>query len=227
MILNIISQRAPIHSRSPGPQPRSQAQLISGGSTMNESTKPSITASLQTRRQAITGIAMSLVVCSRVMAETQQPAMKHTPATTANSKRTSLHQEIDFKASPQRIYTALLSSKDFAAFTGAPAEIDPKAGGAFSLFGGMVVGRNVELVPNQRIVQAWRVIADFPEGVYTLVKFELKPRRRRHHRHSRPHRLPRGRLRSPQRRMAFPLLGTAKKIPLVTKNLMDGFFISA
>src|SRR5882757_4385600 len=176
MILNIISQRAPIHSRSPGPQPRSQAQLISGGSTMNESTKSSITASLQTRRQAITGIAMSLVACSRVMAETQQPAMKHTPATTANSKRTSLHQEVDFKASPQRIYEALLSSKDFAAFTGAPAEIDPKAGGAFSLFGGMVVGRNVELVPNQRIVQAWRVIADFPEGVYTLVKFELKPR---------------------------------------------------
>ncbi len=143
---------------------------------MNESTKPSITAFLQTRRQAITGIAMSLVTCARVMAETQQPAMKHTPATTANSKRTSLHQEIAFKASPQRIYAALLSSKDFAALTGAPAEIDPKAGDAFSLFGGMVVGRNVELVPNQRIVQAWRVVADFPEGVYTLVKFELKSR---------------------------------------------------
>ena len=57
-----------------------------------------------------------------------------------------------------------------------PAEIDPKPGGAFSLFGGMVVGRNIELVPNQRIVQAWRVVADFPDGVYTMVKFELIPR---------------------------------------------------
>jgi activator of HSP90 ATPase len=37
-----------------------------------------------------------------------------------------------------------------------PAEIDPKEGGAFSLFEGQVVGRNVELLPNQRIVQAWR-----------------------------------------------------------------------
>ena len=102
--------------------------------------------------------------------------MKQVSSTTPNSKRTSLHQEVDFKATPQRIYETLLSSKDFAAFTGAAAEIDPKPGGAFSLFGGMVVGRNIELVPNQSIVQAWRVVADFPDGVYTMVKFELKPR---------------------------------------------------
>ena len=144
---------------------------------MSQSTKPAAPAATQTRRQAVAGIAVGLFACVRVLAETpQQPSMTQVPATTANSKRTSLHQEVDFKASPQRIYEALLSSKDFTAFTGAPAKIDPKAGGAFSLFGGMVVGRNVELVPNQRIVQAWRVIADFPEGVYTLVKFELKPR---------------------------------------------------
>jgi activator of HSP90 ATPase len=122
-------------------------------------------------------MAVSLFACARVLAETQQqPSISQSPSTTPNSKRTSLHQEVDFKASPQRIYEALLSSKDFAAFTGAPAEIDPKPGGAFSLFGGMVVGRIVELVPDRRIVQAWRVVADFPEGVYTMVKFELKPR---------------------------------------------------
>lgn len=78
---------------------------------------------------------------------------------------------------PQRVYDALLSSKDFALFSGAPAEIDPKAGGAFSLFGGMIVGRNVELVPNERIVQAWRPSADFPEGTYSLVKIQLQPER--------------------------------------------------
>jgi activator of HSP90 ATPase len=143
---------------------------------MSENTKQAVTAATQTRRQAVAGIAAGLVACSRALAETQQPSTNQASATTPNSKRTSLHQEVDFKATPQRIYQALLSSKEFAAFTGAPAEIDPKAGGAFSLFGGMVVGRNVELVPNQRIVQAWRVVADFPEGVYTMVKFELKPR---------------------------------------------------
>ena len=41
------------------------------------------------------------------------------------------------------------------------------------MFGGRIVGRNVELVPDQRIVQAWRP-AYWPPGVYTVVKFELK-----------------------------------------------------
>jgi activator of HSP90 ATPase len=143
---------------------------------MSDNTKQAPTAATQTRRQAVAGIAIGIVACARGFAQTQQPSMNQVPATTPNSKRTSLHQEVDFKATPQRIYQALLSSKDFAAFTGAPAEIDPKAGGAFSLFGGQVVGRYIELIPNQRIVQAWRVVADFPDGVYTLVKFELKPR---------------------------------------------------
>jgi activator of HSP90 ATPase len=143
---------------------------------MNENKKQVTPASKQTRRQAVAGIAIGIVACARGFAQNPQPSMNQVPSTTPNSKRTSLRQEVDLKATPQRIYQALLSSKDFAAYTGAPAEIDPKAGGAFSLFGGQVVGRNIELIPNQRIVQAWRVVADFPEGVYTLVKFELKPR---------------------------------------------------
>jgi activator of HSP90 ATPase len=143
---------------------------------MTENKKPATPATTQTRRQAVAGIALGIVACARSFAQTQQPSVQQVPSTTPNSKRTSLHQEVDIKATPQRIYQTLLSSKDFAAFTGAPAEIDPKPGGAFSLFGGQVVGRNIELVPNQRIVQAWRVVADFPDGVYTMVKFELKPR---------------------------------------------------
>jgi activator of HSP90 ATPase len=45
-------------------------------------------------------------------------------------------------------------------------------GGAFSLFGGHILGRQIELVPNQRIVQAWRT-ADWKPGVYSIAKFEL------------------------------------------------------
>jgi activator of HSP90 ATPase len=54
-----------------------------------------------------------------------------------------------------------------------PAEIDPKAGGAFSIFGERIVGRNIELVSNQRIVQAWHP-ANWEPGYYSVVKFELK-----------------------------------------------------
>jgi uncharacterized protein YndB with AHSA1/START domain len=86
----------------------------------------------------------------------------------------AIQQEVVFKASPARIYDALLDSKQFSEFSGgAPAEISRTPGGAISCFGGMITGRNVELMPNQRIVQAWRA-GNWPEGVYSIVRFELK-----------------------------------------------------
>ena len=86
----------------------------------------------------------------------------------------TIRQEIEFKTNPQRVYDALLDAKQFSAFTGAPAEIDRQVGGAFSCFGGIITGRNIELVPNKRIVQAWRVKI-WPEGLYSIVGFELQP----------------------------------------------------
>jgi activator of HSP90 ATPase len=88
---------------------------------------------------------------------------------------TSIHQEVDFKTTPGRIYEVLLDAKQFSAFTKDAAEIQPRAGEPFKLFGGTIEGRNIELVPNQRIVQAWRP-AYWPPGVYSIVKFELVPR---------------------------------------------------
>ncbi len=84
-----------------------------------------------------------------------------------------IHQEIDFKANPKHIYEALMNDKEHGEFTGRPAKISRDVGGAFSCHGGHVVGRNVELVPNKRIVQAWR-IGDWDDGVYSIVRFELK-----------------------------------------------------
>ena len=88
---------------------------------------------------------------------------------------TPIRQEVLFKANPHRVYEALLDTEQFSAFTGAPAEIQREAGGAFSCFGGFVTGRNIELVPDKRIVQAWRVKV-WPEGIYSIVAFELQPR---------------------------------------------------
>src|ERR1700678_3690029 len=149
--------------------------VISGRSIMIDGIDANVRVHASTRRQVVVGVAMafgSLAAGSEVWAKTQQQ-MQEAPITAANRTRTSLHQEVDFKASPQRIYEILLDSKQFAAFTGMPAEIDPKAGGAFSMFGGLIVGRNIELLPNQRIVQAWRP-THWDPGVYSIVKFELK-----------------------------------------------------
>jgi len=143
---------------------------------MNEINNLAKPVNSSTRRKGIVGAAIAfgaLAASAILRADISQQAIKQTPGTEANKSRTSLHQEVDFNATPQRIYEILLDSKRFAAFTGMPAEIDPKAGGTFSMFGGMIVGRNIELVPAQRIVQAWRP-ADWPPGLYSLVKFELK-----------------------------------------------------
>src|SRR5215468_2411618 len=53
-----------------------------------------------------------------------------------------------------------------------PAEIRRELGGAFSLFGGYITGRELELVPGRRIVQAWRV-ASWPVGIFSIVRFDL------------------------------------------------------
>jgi activator of HSP90 ATPase len=129
-----------------------------------------------TRRQMIGSLTLSLgalAAAPQLWGKSPQQPMKEMPGTAADHSRTSLHQEVNLKATPQRIYEVLLDSKQFAACTGLPAEIDSKAGGAFSTFGGLIVGRNIELIPAQRIVQAWRP-THWDAGVYSLVKFELK-----------------------------------------------------
>jgi activator of HSP90 ATPase len=84
----------------------------------------------------------------------------------------SIHQVVTFQTTPARVYDALMVPEQFAKVTGQTTQIGPEPGGAFSLFGGMIEGRHVELVPDKRIVQAWRVHA-WPAGVYSIVRFEL------------------------------------------------------
>ena len=97
-------------------------------------------------------------------------------ASAQSDKSITIHQEIEFNASPQQLYETLLDSKQFTEFSGRPAEINREVGGAFSVFKGHIIGRNLELVPNQRIVQAWRVVT-WPEGAYSIARFDLKPQR--------------------------------------------------
>jgi activator of HSP90 ATPase len=85
----------------------------------------------------------------------------------------TIHQETTFTAPPSRIYKTLVDLNQFAAATGTPASGDSTEGAAFTAFGGHITGRHVELVPDKRVVQAWRA-KTWPEGVYSIVRFELK-----------------------------------------------------
>lgn len=85
----------------------------------------------------------------------------------------SIHQEVVIPASPDRVYAALTSSGQFTEATGGrAAEITATDGGTFTLFGGAIHGRQIELVPGIRVVQAWRPKM-WEAGVYSLVRFTL------------------------------------------------------
>ena len=100
----------------------------------------------------------------------------------------SIHQEPVFKASRKRVYEALIDPKQFdkvIQLSGVmqpmhlgdkPVEISREVGGAFTLFGGYITGRHVELVPNERIVQAWRT-GSWPPGIFSIARFELVEQR--------------------------------------------------
>jgi len=84
-----------------------------------------------------------------------------------------IHQEVVVEGDPQRVYQALTDATQFSAFSGgAPARISSDAGGEFSVFGGMIEGRHIELVSGRRIVQAWRA-KPWDAGVYSIVRFEI------------------------------------------------------
>jgi activator of HSP90 ATPase len=96
----------------------------------------------------------------------------------------AIHQEVTFKESPKRIYEALTDAQQFQKIcqlsdaskhvdvNSKPAEINTQPGGEVTIFGGYIVGRQIELAPHRRIVQAWREPTWDP-GVYSVVHFEL------------------------------------------------------
>ena len=87
-------------------------------------------------------------------------------------KTKDIRQSVSFKAAPQRVYELLMDSRKHARFTGAPARISRKPGGRFTAFDSYISGVNIELVPDKRIIQAWRG-SDWPDGHYSLVFFSL------------------------------------------------------
>jgi activator of HSP90 ATPase len=65
-------------------------------------------------------------------------------------------------AKASEIYAAWLGSEGHSEMTGSPAQVDGKVGGKFTAWDGYIFGTTLELIPNQRIVQAWRT-SEFPD----------------------------------------------------------------
>jgi uncharacterized protein YndB with AHSA1/START domain len=132
------------------------------------------------RRRALAAVAMAwggLALAPGVVHAESEGEISHSAE--------AIHQEREFKASRQRVYEALTDTRQFdkvieisgakkvKALGNQPTQISTEVGGPFVIFLGHIIGRHIELVPNQRIVQAWRVV-DWEPGVYSIARFELK-----------------------------------------------------
>jgi uncharacterized protein YndB with AHSA1/START domain len=101
----------------------------------------------------------------------------------------AIHQELTFKASPHAVYEALMSSQQFDAITrlsdavtlvtaadAKPTSISREVGGPFTLFGGYITGRNLELLDDERLVQSWRA-QSWGAGDYSIVSGRMAGKR--------------------------------------------------
>ena len=75
----------------------------------------------------------------------------------------SLKVSTDLPATPRQVFDAWLDSEAHGLFTGSKAEIDPRAGGAYTAWDGYIQGKTLEMEPYHRIFQTWRT-DEFPEG---------------------------------------------------------------
>jgi activator of HSP90 ATPase len=136
---------------------------------------------LVTRREMIVGSMLSIGGLTMGALGARGDATPEIISHTAEA----IHQELVFKASRQRVYEVLTNTKEFSrmvqlseavqsgmAHKGTATSVSNEEGGAFIGFGGFILGRQVELVPNQRIVQAWRV-SYWEPGTYSIARFVL------------------------------------------------------
>jgi activator of HSP90 ATPase len=88
-------------------------------------------------------------------------------------KTKTIRQSVTFKTSPHELYEALMDSKKHSKFTGSAANISRQVNGKFTAYDGSLEGKNLELVPDKKIVQLWRS-TDWPEGHYSTASFSFK-----------------------------------------------------
>jgi len=84
----------------------------------------------------------------------------------------NLRQTVTFRAKANAVYELLMDAKKHSALAGDEAKISRRIGGRFNI-GGYIQGVNLELVPDQKIVQTWRY-EDWPEGHYSTATFSFK-----------------------------------------------------
>ena len=89
-----------------------------------------------------------------------------------NMETMTIRETITLNARPHDVYEMLMDEKKHSLVTRGDARISRDVGGMFFTNNGYATGRNLELVPDSKIVQSWRA-ADWPRNLYSTVTITL------------------------------------------------------
>jgi activator of HSP90 ATPase len=91
-------------------------------------------------------------------------------------KSSTIHQIIEFNASPENVYEMIMDESLHSDLSGGHVTMSKEINGEFSVFEGYCTGHNIELVPGEKIVQAWHFQEDgWPDEHYSTCTFIFKP----------------------------------------------------
>ncbi|CUM63491.1 uncharacterized protein PRCAT00001067001 [Priceomyces carsonii] len=108
----------------------------------------------------------------------QEQGAESKSATTSNAPKyntSTLHLEPTFNTTAEQLYATLLDEARILAWTRSQvsiAKFPPPEKSTFKLFGGSVSGEFLKLVPNERILQLWR-LEDWKTGHYAKLDIQL------------------------------------------------------
>lgn len=86
----------------------------------------------------------------------------------------TIEQSVYFPCAPEVLFELYMDSAKHSAATGGRAKISRRAGGAFAAFDGSLWGRNLLIVPNRLIVQAWRSTNFKPTDPDSILVLEFR-----------------------------------------------------
>jgi activator of HSP90 ATPase len=139
--------------------------------------RPVLQAAILTFLEDLRGRVQSKVNSSTAPSSTNsEPSSTQTQSTKPKDAPKSTTETIDlhlnFGCEPGQLYDALTNAQRVMGYTSAPASIDLRVGGRFEFFAGSISGEFKELVPNQKIVQSWRM-KSWPENVWSTVTLTM------------------------------------------------------
>jgi len=85
-----------------------------------------------------------------------------------------IHQTYEIKGSLEAVWGALTDAKEIENWGGGPAKMNERIGADFSLWGGDIFGKNIDVRPMQLLIQNW--YGDKKWEKPSAVQFKLVPK---------------------------------------------------